>query len=251
MIIDKAPLDVTPQTSGPSFTPPPPAHNALNPLATPAFQTFSPAVLEQSPRMSDDGNPDYAPPPYDTVVVAPPPRVSTGRLSKRSLSTSSSRSSPSIGELDLTVQEKARICPRNPAEHISPCFLRPVPSVSESATTYERLPRPFVINPKPGVYTLEDSFATVGTPALYKHDVSESDWEELLGDVRVCARLSSGQRVVSGVLPVTRHLGPPGHFASHIAEQGLKYQKTAEVVALLDVWNEKFFKSRRELIEHA
>ncbi|KAG9104298.1 hypothetical protein FRC06_003806 [Ceratobasidium sp. 370] len=248
MIIDKAPMNFAPQTGESSSTPPPPVPDVSNSFADPAPQNVSPGVLEQSPRMSDDGHPDYAPPPYETVV-APLPRASTRRLSKRSSSTSTGRSSPYIGELDSVVQEKVHICPRNPAEHISPCFLRPAPSVSEPATTYERLPRPFVINSKPGAYTLEDSFATVGTPALNRHDVSESDWEELLGDVRACARLSSGQRVVSGVLPVTRHLGPPGHLASYLAEQGLKHQKTAEVVALLDVWNEKFFKSRRELVE--
>ncbi|KAG9080744.1 hypothetical protein FS749_007918 [Ceratobasidium sp. UAMH 11750] len=214
-------------------------------MPNPSTGPASPGVPEQSPRMSDAGHPDYAPPPYETVVATSSPRASTRRLSKRAPSTSSGPSSPSIGGLDLIVQDKARICPRNPTEHISPSFLRPVPSVSESTTTYERLPRPFVIDSKTGACTLEDSFATVGTPALYKHDVSESDWEELLGDVQVCSRLSPGQRVVLDFLPVARHLGPPGYLASYMAEQGMNYQKMGAVVALLDLWNEKFFKPRR------
>jgi hypothetical protein len=134
------------------------------------------------------------------------------------------------------VQDTARICPLNPAEHLSPCFLRPIPTASDSSTTYERLPRPFVINSKPGTSTLAESFATVGTPALYKHDIQEGDWEELLQDVRTCARLSNGQRVVSSVLPVTKHLGPPGYLASLVVEQGMKKQKTSDVAAALNVW---------------
>ncbi|KAG9127431.1 hypothetical protein FRC07_013876 [Ceratobasidium sp. 392] len=250
MIIDPVPIVATPKhvvADGVSITVPSPVGDATRgPFENLVPQASRTDMPEQSPRMADGGHPDYAPPPYETVVAVPPPRASARSLLRksRSGSTSTGRSSITSGELDLTAVSKARICPRTPAEHTSPCFLRPVPSMSEP-TSYQRLPRPFVIDPKPGACTLEDSFATMGTPALYRHDVSESDWDELLGDVRACAQLSSGQRVVSGVLPVTRHLGPPGHLASYLAEQGMKRQKTADVVALLDVWNEKFFKPRR------
>lgn len=112
--------------------------------------------------------------------------------------------------------------------------------------TYERLPKPFVIEAKPGVVELSDSFAPWDTPALYKHDVRKEDWEQLLRDVQVCARLSSGQRIVTGVLPATWCLGPPGHLARFFVEQGMKKQKTTDVAALLDVWNERFFHPRRK-----
>ncbi|KAG8752973.1 hypothetical protein FRC12_011720 [Ceratobasidium sp. 428] len=228
MIIDKVPIAVAPQPTvieGQS-------HIIPSPFAEPLPQTFGTEVPEQSSRMSDDGRPDYAPPPYESIAATSPPRASTRSLLKKPRSASTSTG---LEEFDSITQQKARICPLNPEEHTSPCFLRLVPSVSESTTSYQRLPRPFVIDSKSGASTLEDSFATVGTPALYRHDVLESDWEELLGDVRTCARLSSGQRAISGVLPVTRHLGPPGYFASYLAEQGMKRQKTGDVVALLDL----------------
>lgn len=139
------------------------------------------------------------------------------------------------------------ICPTNPAEHVAPSFLRPVPKPSDSVS-YEPLPRPFVIDAKPGAVELSKSFAPWDIPALHKHDVQKEDWQQLLGDVQACAKLSSGQRIVSGALPVTRHLGPPGHIASFLVEQGMKKQKTTDVAAILDLWNQRFFHPRREQI---
>ncbi|QRV74062.1 hypothetical protein RhiJN_02076 [Ceratobasidium sp. AG-Ba] len=239
MIIDhKAPIDVPQPTSteGPS------SPTSFYPFADPESPIAMPG---RSSSISMSGHPDHAPPSYETAVAEQPPRLSIVRSLLRKPRPSVGSLNLPIGELDLTSEEKTRICPRIPDEHTSPCFLRPAPPASESGASYQHLPRPFVIDPKPGSYTLEDSFATVGTPALYEHDVQESDWEELLGDVRAAARLSPGQRAVSNVLPVTKHLGPPGFFASALAEQGMKRQKTAHVAALLDVWNERFFKPRR------
>ena len=137
------------------------------------------------------------------------------------------------------------MCPSNPTEHVTPSFLRPVPR-SDSNVTYERLTEPFIIDAKPGVVELSDSFAPWEVPALHRHDVQKEDWEQLLHDVQNCAKLCGGQRIVSAALPVTRFLGPPGHIASFFAAQGIKKQKTSDVAALLDVWNEKFFHPRRE-----
>jgi hypothetical protein len=41
---------------------------------------------------------------------------------------------------------------------------------------------------------------------LHKHDVKEGNWEYLLQDLVAWARLSNGQCIVAGVLPVVRRL---------------------------------------------
>lgn len=195
--------------------------------------------------MSSNRQPDDAPPSYEAAVAAPPTRSSSVKsLLRRPGPTVESLNLP-VGELDQIPEEKAHIWPLVSAEHTPPCFSRPVPLASGSDTTYHPLSSPLVINSKPGSSTLEDAFTTVGAPAMPKHDVQESDWEEFLGDVRTAARFSPGQRKVSDALPVAKCIGFTGFLASSLAEHTIRKHKTADVGALLDIWNEKFFKPRR------
>jgi hypothetical protein len=65
--------------------------------------------------------------------------------------------------------------PRDPLGPPPPCFSRAILAPSES-TTYEPLPQPFVIHGKSGKKFLdEETFASAGTPALYKYDVLTED----------------------------------------------------------------------------
>lgn len=189
---------------------------------------------------------DDAPPPYELVTPSSPSQPEpTSPISRKSMRKSVEAPQPWTAEIDTIAPGEAPcICPTNPAEHVAPSFLRPVPKPSDSVS-YEPLPRPFVIDAKPGAVELSKSFAPWDIPALHKHDVQKEDWQQLLGDVQACAKLSSGQRIVSGALPVTRHLGPPGHIASFLVEQGMKKQKTTDVAAILDLWNQRFFHPRR------
>lgn len=141
----------------------------------------------------------------------------------------------------------ARLNPRDPLDPPPPCFSRVIAPPSED-TTYEQLPHPLVIDAKPGKKFLDEAFATTGTPALYRHDVLAEDWVRLLEDIQIVARLTGGQRVVAGALPVTMHIGFSGFLVSRAIEKGMKKKNAGNVVKLLDIWNERFFKPRREYV---
>ncbi|KAF8603769.1 hypothetical protein BDV93DRAFT_441582, partial [Ceratobasidium sp. AG-I] len=80
---------------------------------------------------------------------------------------------------------------------------------------------------------------------FYKHDILAEDWVRFLEDIQIVARLTGGQRVVAGVLPVTMHIGFAGFFVSRAIQNGMKKKNTGNVSGLLDIWNERFFKPRQ------
>jgi hypothetical protein len=102
------------------------------------------------------------------------------------------------------------------------------------------------VHAKPGKKFLNDAFEIVGTNLLENHDVCDRDWDRLLQDIQTVARLTKGQRIAARVLPVTMYMGCTGFFVSRAIERGMKRKKAASVNALLDVWNERFFRPRRE-----
>jgi hypothetical protein len=67
-----------------------------------------------------------------------------------------------------------------------------------------------------------------------------------LEDIQITARLTSGQRAIAGVLPITKRIGFTGHILSQAVEQGMKKNNTASVANLVEIWNERFFNHRRE-----
>lgn len=113
-------------------------------------------------------------------------------------------------------------------------------------TTYEPLAQPFVIHGKPGKKYLDDAFPTTGLPAFYKHDILAEDWVRFLEDIQLVSRLGGGQRVAASVLPVTKHIGFIGSMASRVIHNEVKKSNKGKVTALLDIWNERFFRPRRE-----
>ncbi|CAE6454532.1 unnamed protein product [Rhizoctonia solani] len=179
--------------------------------------------------------PSEPPPAYEDVVVASTPNT-TRRVLKRSAHRSSCASSQQSGDSRGHIVSE-------PWETIHPS-MRPVPETSDSLT-FEKLPRPFVIQAKTSKHKLPDLFSSVGTPALARHDVRESDWDHLLQELVVCSRYSTGQRFVASVLPVTKCLGPPGCLANFAIEQGMRKSKLTKSLALLETWNEGFFKPRK------
>ncbi|CAE6529880.1 unnamed protein product [Rhizoctonia solani] len=181
--------------------------------------------------------PSDLPPAYETVVAPSAPNA-TRRVLKRSAHRSSCANSQQSGACrDHTVSEPWE------AVHTS-SSMRTAPETSNSLT-YEKLSRPFVIQAKTSKLNLPDLFSSVGTPALPMHDVQESDWDNLLQELVVCSRYSTGQRFVASVLPVTKCLGPPGCFANFAIEQGMRKSKLTKSLALLDTWNERFFRPRK------
>ncbi|CAE6441244.1 unnamed protein product [Rhizoctonia solani] len=181
--------------------------------------------------------PSDLPPAYETAIATPAPNA-TRRVLKRSAHRSScANSQPSGDSRNHIVSEPWE------AMHTSSSTL-PAPETSNSLT-YEKLSHPFVIQAKTSEHNLPDLFYNVGTPALPMHDVQESDWDNLLQELVVCSRYSTGQRFVASVLPVTKCLGPPGCFANFAIEQGMRKSKLNKSLALLDTWNETFFRPRK------
>jgi hypothetical protein len=117
-------------------------------------------------------------------------------------------------------------------------------------TTYEPLPKPYVIYGKPGKKYLDEAFVSTGTPAFHKHDVEVDDWVRFLEDIQIVARLGGGQRAIASVLPVTRRIGFTGHLLSQAIEQGMKSSNAMNVANLVEAWNERFFSHRREYSDH-
>ncbi|CAE6441276.1 unnamed protein product [Rhizoctonia solani] len=222
-----------------------------------------------APGPSDEQYPSYDPPSYEQVAsTAPSPIASPATDSKREResrelayegqplagpSTSlappqgAQPMSPASGSADLVDQAMAKINPRNPLDPPPICFSRVVPAPS-SETTYQALPQPFAIHAKPGTKFLNDAFVTTGTPALHKHDVWAEDWVRLLEDIHIVARLTAGQKITAGILPVTMHVGFAGFFISRAIERGMRSKNVDHVMQLLQVWNERFFKPRRECL---
>ncbi|CAE7141119.1 unnamed protein product [Rhizoctonia solani] len=178
------------------------------------------------------------PPPAYEAVVAPSTPGATRRVLKRSAHRSSCVSAQQSGDSRSHIVseswETTRTC----------SSMRPAPGTSDSFT-YEKLRHPFVIQAKTSKYNLPDLFSGVGTPALSRHDVQESDWDDLLQELGICSRYSTGQRFVANVLPATKFLGPPGCFANFAIEQGMRKSKLTKSLALLNTWNEIFFKPRK------
>ncbi|KAG8692045.1 hypothetical protein FRC11_007011 [Ceratobasidium sp. 423] len=138
----------------------------------------------------------------------------------------------------------AKVKPRDPLDPPPMCFSRVVPAPSPE-TTYQPLPQPLIIHAKPGKKFLDDAFVTTGTPALHRHDVLADDWVRLLEDIHIVARLSAGQKITAGILPITMHVGFTGFFISRAIERGMKRKNVGGVMQLLQIWNERFFKPRR------
>ncbi|KAG8678935.1 hypothetical protein FRC09_019407 [Ceratobasidium sp. 395] len=162
-----------------------------------------------------------------------------------STSTALVRAGPNAVQPNLAEQAAARLATsRNPLDPPPPCFGRVVLPPS-STVTYEPLSKPFVIHGKTGKMFLDDAFAITPIPAFHKHDVETDDWIRFLEDVQAVARFNGGQKAVAGALPVTRHIGFIGHFVSKAVERSMRKQNTANVVDLLNVWNDRFFNHRR------
>ncbi|QRW17063.1 hypothetical protein RhiXN_05065 [Rhizoctonia solani] len=186
-------------------------------------------------------DPALDPPPAYETIVAPLTLNGTRRVLKRSACRPSCyRSQPHGDSRDRITSETGES--REMMHTIrGSLVIRTVPE----SLTYERLPRPFVIQAQTSKHKLPDLFASVGTPALPLHDVHESDWDNLLQDLVACSRYSTGQRIIAGFLPVTKHLGPPGCLANFVVEQGMRKGKLSKSFELLDIWNEQFFRPRR------
>ncbi|KAH7335329.1 hypothetical protein B0J17DRAFT_719866 [Rhizoctonia solani] len=182
-----------------------------------------------------DEEPSEPPPAYETVVVPSTPSATRGVL-KRSAHRSACASSQQPGDSRGHIVSESW-------ETIHPS-MRPVPETSD-LLTFEKLSRPFVIQAKTSKHNLPDLFSSVGTPSFSRHDVHESDWDHLLQELVLCSQYSTGQRFVVSVLPVTKCLGPPGYFANFAIEQGMRKSKLTKSLALLEAWNERFFKPRK------
>ncbi|CAE6482178.1 unnamed protein product [Rhizoctonia solani] len=211
----------------------------------------------------NDNPDDELPPAYETVASsssqilppgAPPPQVNNSSniiqgapktkraLHNQDLPTASSSRGGNAGGQNVYESPETTHIPISADP--STCFQRAPPELSD-LITYERLPRPFVIQGKASKHKLPDLFPATGVPALSKHDVQESDWEYFIKDLTTCARYSTGERIVAGAFPVVRRLGPPGALITMATEQTMRKGKMSSSIALLDAWNEHFFKPRR------
>ncbi|KAJ1306762.1 hypothetical protein OPQ81_007748 [Rhizoctonia solani] len=144
---------------------------------------------------------------------------------------------------NVVEQAMSKVNQRDPLDPPPICFSRVIPAPS-SEMTYQSLHQPLVIHAKPGKTYLDDAFVTTGTPALHRHDVWAEDWVRLLEDIHIVARLTAGQKITAGILPVTMHVGFTGFFISRAIEKGMKRKNVGNVMQLLQIWNERFFKPR-------
>ncbi|KAH7335332.1 hypothetical protein B0J17DRAFT_669669 [Rhizoctonia solani] len=237
-------------------------------ISSPSFQTNNPyRQSSPTPGPPDEQYPSYDPPSYEQIISTVPSPIPAATDSKhesesRSLtygdqpqagpSTSSTPlqtsqraqpMAPASGSPDLVGQAMAKINPRDPLDPPPVCFTRIVPAPSHE-TTYQALPQPLVIHAKPGKKFLDDAFVTTGTPALHMHDIWAEDWVRLLEDIHIVARLTAGQKITAGILPVTMHVGFSGFFISRAIERGMRNKNVGNVMQLLQIWNERFFKPR-------
>ncbi|CAE6452660.1 unnamed protein product [Rhizoctonia solani] len=177
--------------------------------------------------------PDYAPPSYEAVTAISAPSTVSRPESFAVIEDEEPCTEP--------IERNAKSIPlRDPLDPMPPCFSwNPLLN-----TPYEALSQPFAVHAKPGKKFLDDAFEIVGTNLLENHDVCDRDWDRLLQDIQTVARLTKGQRIAARVLPVTMYMGCTGFFVSRAIERGMKRKKAASVNALLDVWNERFFRPR-------
>ncbi|KAF8739143.1 Cytochrome C1 family, partial [Rhizoctonia solani] len=235
---------------------PPPMNANTNP-----FQTNNPysSPSPVSGALNNTQYLDYDPPPYEPAILAGPSAIHCEReRPTRDIHSAPTLAGPSSNPFedqkqpttppsrtpDFMSKAVGKLNPRDPFDPPPSCFSRPAPAPSPE-TTYQALAQPLVIHSKPGKTFLDDAFITTGTPALHKHDVWTEDWVRLLEDIHIVARLTTGQKVAAGALPITMHVGFAGFFISRAIEKGMKKKNAEGVIQLLQIWNESFFKPRR------
>lgn len=90
-----------------------------------------------------------------------------------------------------------------------------------------------------------------GFPPVYMgselgpHDVSEADWTRFREDVAIMGRLTGKQQIVSGVAPITMHIGATGFLVTKLIQKGMKKTRLPPVLELIELWNSAFFERRR------
>ncbi|CAE6454508.1 unnamed protein product [Rhizoctonia solani] len=235
-----------------------------------SFQTNNPYRQSSPiPGPPNEQYPSYDPPSYEQVTLnstipSPVPLANDSKREPEALGLvyedqpqagpsttltplqASQRTQPmttASGSPDLVSQAMAKMNPRDPLDPPPICFSRIVPALSHEIT-YQTLPQPLVIHAKPGKKFLDDAFVTTGTPALLKHDVLAEDWVRLLEDIHIVARLTAGQKITAGILPVTMNVGFSGFLISRAIEKGMRNKNVGNVMQLLQIWNERFFKPR-------
>ncbi|CAE7225365.1 unnamed protein product, partial [Rhizoctonia solani] len=237
-----------------------------------SLQSNNPYRPSPVPGPSDEQYPAYDPPSYEQITSTAPSPIasfaadSKGKRESRDLDyesqpiagpssslvppQASQRAQPNPpvgGSGDFVDQAIAKINPRDPLDPPPICFSRVIPAPSPEIT-YQTLPQPLVIHAKPGKTFLDGAFVTTGTPGLHKHDVLAEDWVRLLEDIQIVARLTAGQKITAGILPMTMHVGFAGLFISRAIERGMRNKNVGNVTQLLQIWNERFFKPRRECL---
>ncbi|CAE6482203.1 unnamed protein product [Rhizoctonia solani] len=209
----------------------------------PSYEQVTSTAPSPAPRVTDSKSELES---RDLVYGGQPVAGPSNGLAPPQVSQRTQPTAPASGSPDLMDQAVAKIKPRDPLDPPPMCFSRVVLAPSPE-TTYQPLPQPLVIHAKPGKKFLDDAFVTTGTPPLHKHDILAEDWVRLLEDIHIVARLSAGQRITAGILPMTMHVGFTGLFISRAIERGMRRKNVEGVMQLLQIWNERFFKPRREL----
>ncbi|KAF8750463.1 hypothetical protein RHS01_09281 [Rhizoctonia solani] len=187
------------------------------------------------PARSDTGTsyPDYAPPTYEAATSLPAPSIT---------SRSETHSSPDDEPSTESIEPDTKATPsRDPLDPMPSCFSRNVPTDA----AHQALSYPFIVHAKPGKKLLDDAFDTFSSNILEKYNVFDHDWARLIEDIRIAAQLTKGEKVTAKVLPVTKYIGCTGYFVSRAIEKKMKRKNAASVNALLEVWNEQFFRPRR------
>lgn len=127
----------------------------------------------------------------------------------------------------------------NPLNPAPPCFARPLPP-TPSRTFF-----PWITIPAQTRYSLDSGFVPLyDVRALSPHDVLPTDFARFLSDCHVVGTLSSGSRVLAQAVPVVNKFGLTGRLLSMAVQKGVLGGKVKEVSALVDAWNEAFFKPR-------
>ncbi|KAF8704290.1 hypothetical protein RHS03_06102, partial [Rhizoctonia solani] len=190
------------------------------------------------PARSDTGTsyPDYAPPTYEAATSLPAPSITS-----RSETHSSPDDEPSTESIVNSEPDTKVIQSRDPLDPMPSCFSRDPPT--EAA--HQALSYPFIVHAKPGKKLLDDAFDTFSSNILEKYNVFDHDWARLIEDIRIAAQLTKGEKATAKVLPVTKYIGCTGYFVSRAIEKKMKRKNAASVNALLEVWNEQFFRPRR------
>ncbi|CAE6417358.1 unnamed protein product [Rhizoctonia solani] len=209
-----------------------------------------------------DQYPNYDPPSYEQAAPAHIPP--TGDCKREQELQEASRSGPSHAgpsnapdayqiaqptdpannTPSLMSKVMSKLNPRDPLDPPPTCFNRVVPAHSPE-TAYPTLLQPFIIHSKPGKKFLGGAFAKTGTPALHRHDVLAEDWVRLLEDIHIAASLTTDQIITSNVIPMAMSVGLFGLLITDEIEEDMKKKNVGNVVQLLQIWNERFFRPRR------